>query len=704
MTFFYYEKIPIVNSSIECPLSPKGSFLQYALLQNHQLIINSLEVPLQERKYPDKYLVHSKFVKGLPSPPNEFLRGLPFVAFQKTTSKVISSSYLANKSIIYEEVTNVLLPVTAFAGVGVKGTPAAARRWPYLDDDNRWKYKNTIDYKDMDSFSYALKGKVHIEAVIDCSKISNASFTIDVKKAPLPPQIKEEDLLHNIYYEQNGKMNRVKNNLKNTGQERYDLLQFSVNNLTTQAFIHENHTTNAIIALEKRNSTQGNTKLIATVKKGATMIVPGPIKEFLVAQSEWLPLFESVTEIQNFDPNHLKGDSQAIADLQKIKKGNPGFMWYRIKLKLNGQSIVNDAHINFDKIQFVSSIVGVDTSLKPVNFIKDKLFLRMDIDLTSTTLTKTVDVGYNNMKGYYDSTSSQLLKFTIEQAKSERTTTSDNTVFLLYNDFVRRLYYTPTDSKTPLIGSVVGDRSVEVAAANPNHYKELIANKPLRATFSNDAKTKSLNILIKDIAGRDLDVVPEGAVRLPARNILLEINAKLNTTTDMLGRRRLFSAHVLVSQEQVNKPLTNPTHANINNVELLSQISTHLAGKGNRVTCKLTNVIIPTKFTTQSNFLFIEIEGWTFSRISYINNVPTRIIGFVNTSKIENFSTIQQQNVYYSIDFGKETDVGTELEVNVLDMYDIKNFTIEIKDASNSKPIQFEPGKYPMFNFEFTFY
>ena len=50
------------------------------------------------------------------------------------------------------------------------------------------------------------------------------------------------------------------------------------------------------------------------------------------------------------------------------------------------------------------------------------------------------------------------------------------------------------------------------------------------------------------------------------------------------------------------------------------------------------------------------------------------------------------------------SDPGKSFTVDITDMYDIKDFDIEIRESSDMSLIQFEVGKYPLFNIEFDFY
>ena len=195
------------------------------------------------------------------------------------------------------------------------------------------------------------------------------------------------------------------------------------------------------------------------------------------------------------------------------------------------------------------------------------------------------------------------------------------------------------------MGSLVGDRSVVSDASNPDNYHDIIKNTPVTSFIAQDAMTPSLDILIKDIGGKDLDHIIKNGVQLPARKVLLEFN-----TIKMTQRHSSDAEHVLVSQETVYKPKINPTHASINNQDLLEKIEKHLARK-RKVTCHLSNLTLPTKFVTASNYLIITVTGLNFSNKSYVDNIEYYAMGFVNLSKIENFESIQTQNVYHSVDF-----------------------------------------------------
>ena len=165
----------------------------------------------------------------------------------------------------------------------------------------------------------------------------------------------------------------------------------------------------------------------------------------------------------------------------------------------------------------------------------------------------------------------------------------------------------------------------------------------------------------------------------------------------------ILTEEVLISQEPSTTFINNPIQAVIDNADLLTKVQQHLL-RGGKISAEIINLVLPTKFTLSSNYLLIEVENWTFKEISYINSKPFYIMGFVNTSIIKDFTTIQKDDGFTSIYFGQETDPGIPVPVSITDVFDIKNFTLALRDAVTFKLIQFTPGKYPMYHLRFTFY
>ena len=184
------------------------------------------------------------------------------------------------------------------------------------------------------------------------------------------------------------------------------------------------------------------------------------------------------------------------------------------------------------------------------------------------------------------------------------------------------------------------------------------------------------------------------------KDTLISIGKDVN----MPRGRLLFSRSVLISQESTRKPVNNPIEAVIDNQELLNEVQIHLA-RGGCIVCEMVAVILPSKFTLESNYIIIDVERWAFPDVSFQNNRPYWLAGFINTSVIDNFKQIQADDIYHAISFSSgEKDPGEVTSMAVTEVYDIKNFTLAMRDATTLKLLPFSDGKYPMYHLEFKFY
>ena len=277
-----------------------------------------------------------------------------------------------------------------------------------------------------------------------------------------------------------------------------------------------------------------------------------------------------------------------------------------------------------------------------------------------------------------------------------------NVVLLLYNEYVNRIYYTPSNIITPLLGTVVAERHLP-ANHSDNYVYRNVTTKTVRGILADDVLTNQLEVLITDLGGRPLEtVLDDSDKRRPIKDILLDLNG----TDDMTSRQASFTRGVLVSQEPSRK-YNNPIEAVIDNQELLTEMRQHLA-RGGGIVCEVVEVTIPSKFAYESNYVIIDVEGWAFPNISYHNNnQPYWLAGYINLSVIKNFKQIQADDIYHAIQFTKsEMDPapGKATKMAVTDVSDIKNFSLALKDAVTLKLLQFSAGKYPMFHLEFKFY
>ena len=143
-----------------------------------------------------------------------------------------------------------------------------------------------------------------------------------------------------------------------------------------------------------------------------------------------------------------------------------------------------------------------------------------------------------------------------------------NVILLLYNKYINRLYFTPSNITTPLLGVVVGER--HLPANSPDNYVyRNVTKKTIKGIISDDVNVSHLEILITDIGGRSLEtVVDDAGKRRSIKDTLISIGKDPN----MIGRRMLFSRAVLISQEPTRYPVNNPIEAVIDNQELLNEI------------------------------------------------------------------------------------------------------------------------------------
>ena len=369
----------------------------------------------------------------------------------------------------------------------------------------------------------------------------------------------------------------------------------------------------------------------------------------------------------------------------------PREVWFKLKAG-KGKSVsmyMASVHISATRYFVTHDIYSID--------MMDSVFY--------TDTTKSLSV--NRLKTVYDlkrdavrGLSSALLTDTVLRKAKQTNKVAANTVLLLYNEYVNRIYYTPSNIITPLLGTVVAERHLPANHVDNYIYRNVTKNT-VRGILADDVSTNQLEILITDLGGRPLEtVLDDSGKRRPIKDILLDLYG----TIAMPSRRASFPRGVLVSQEPSRK-YNNPIEAVIDNQKLLIEMRQHLA-QGGRIVCEVVEVTIPSKFTYESNCVIIDVEGWAFPNVSYHNNQPHWIAGYINLSVIDNFKQTQADDIYHAIHFTKsEMDPapGKAMKMVVTDVSDIKNFTLALKDAVTLKLLQFSAGKYPMYHLEFAF-
>ena len=127
--------------------------------------------------------------------------------------------------------------------------------------------------------------------------------------------------------------------------------------------------------------------------------------------------------------------------------------------------------------------------------------------------------------------------------------------------------------------------------------------------------------------------------------------------------------------------------------------------QGGSVVAQMAAVTLPSKFTLESHYAVIDVGRWTFPDVSLQDNRPYWLAGFINTAAIENFKQVQIDDTLHTVNFGSASnDPGRPVDMVVTDVYDIKNFTLALSDATTLNLLKFSDGKYPMYHLEFKFY
>ena len=245
-------------------------------------------------------------------------------------------------------------------------------------------------------------------------------------------------MFKNIYYF--GSSNRIKKFEVTTipPYETRDLLEFT-KTYPNQKIIQLRSVSDVSISIDNRSFYY----TYAEVKKPLTFIVSDPIKEFYMGQPSLAALIESVREISPFDPSSKTNiESAAQKDLQSMKILNPRLRWYNMKFGVGKISNIDLAFIRYVNIVVDNVYTVNNTSSKRINFVKNNYSMTVPVSSQGASNEKSISIPYEQLKGYYDS--SKVIKFSAAEAKSIMIT-SANTVLFLYNEYTKKVYYTPTD-------------------------------------------------------------------------------------------------------------------------------------------------------------------------------------------------------------------------------------------------------------------
>ena len=107
--------------------------------------------------------------------------------------------------------------------------------------------------------------------------------------------------------------------------------------------------------------------------------------------------------------------------------------------------------------------------------------------------------------------------------------TSNNEVLMLYNEYMKPIYYTPANSYTPLMSMLLAEPFLPVNAKIDHSYRNVAALSDVEGSIGNDVATNYLTFFILDLGGQPIvKVFDSSGKRRPAISILLEIRSAAN--------------------------------------------------------------------------------------------------------------------------------------------------------------------------------
>ena len=360
---------------------------------------------------------------------------------------------------------------------------------------------------------------------------------------------------------------------------------------------------------------------------------------------------------------------------------SPGTKWVGKSLTLDTKSTLKNVNLPFVKnVSGPFSMTPATQIEKPLNSeVQDWIKVKFSKNQMMNTLT----AGFSDIITYLD------------PKKIKRNKAEINTIYTIYNEYLKRQYYTANRQYVPILGMFVANRVFEKDDKDKTaiKYKSVIS-EPISSNIADATQISSLDFLIKTVGGRDRAIE---TIHLPLKNILLKLNTSLGNT----GMESVTSTRSIIISAENTSNANNPTSIDNSDSAFIREIKQHIASK-KKVFCQLKYVGFPTKIKPDISMFIISVEGWTFNEVSYINGEPSRILGFVNLSKIKNFDVLRNDDVLHGVTFNSKNEWGTSSPIPVNDPDDLKSFEIEIRDQDN-KIVKFSDGKYPLFILNFYF-
>ena len=622
MVFYFYPELPITDwGSVVCPLTGKGKIARVQLRRDTTLVIHSLFVPIGNyyKSTTPAILAHSKYVKSLPEDDGGYdaiLNGKVELSWwNRYWAKRAKGGVMFNFATGSMRTTMKVIPQGIVMWPGYdKSTVGKEALYVDAADNYKWNSKKIVRMRGVKQITYR-DGTIHDPVLIDFEKFKawTGKNRHDLVKA------------YKIYYvTTGGKLESTKTNDRYDDSNKSDLEQLA--------------DTNPSYLLRRTKSTGGTNNPLTdgfvlsddgkdvTVYNDVTLYSIYPQYSAITTQPFWGRMFtlaKMTTAIWlTLSKKTDKAEKVLYEEMIALKKLWPEEQWWQLRAVKNSTPAVippivtprvDDTYLSITKY-FVTR-QALDLYFAGSAFTVDP-----NVVLSFRDNGKDMVLHLPTVKGW----SPDLLESNVALEKAKRATNT-NIIFLLYNEYVNRIYYTPSNITTPLIGTVVVERQFPKNYPDNYVYRN-ITKTPVRGIFADDVLTNQLEIQISDLGGRPLEtVLDDSDNRRPIKDILLDLNG----TDDMTSRRQpSFTRGVLVSQEPSRK-YNNPIEAVIDNQELLTEMRQHLA-RGGRIVCEVVEVTIPSKFAYESNYRHHRRGGVGFSQHILSQQQPTLLVGGVH--------------------------------------------------------------------------
>ena len=509
MVFYFYSELSITErGSIICPLTGKGKISKVELHRGTTLAIHSLFIPIGRFVYPVNILTHSTFVKDEPSGNYGGYKALIAGSLRVNRLRRYWVNLAANGNSLNTRTTLMTTkmvidkPLQDIVMRSGYDRSSIDRETSYVDafDNYRWKYKQLLRMDGVKTISYLDKMiKDHPPVIFDFEK---SQITVTNRKYTLIT-------LDKVFYETtDGDLRSTVTNPRYTSNKS-DLVQLA---LTNPSYL-------------VRQTTVGSKDQDGLVLEGGrlsvyndiTLYCINPQKVFLMLQPFWLGFF-TVSNMGIADWLYLSTmkNASVYAEMVALRdKHWPRETWFKLKAgKGNSNSMWNTSapHISATKYFVTYDIYSID--------ITDSVFYT---DTTKSLSVNSLNTVYDLKQDDVRGLSSALVTDTVVRKAKETYKPTANTVLLLYNEYVNRIYYTPSNITTPLLGTVVVERKLAVNSSDTYVYKNITKNT-VRGIITDNVLTQELEILISDLDGRLLESVLDNSnKRRSLKDILLDL-------------------------------------------------------------------------------------------------------------------------------------------------------------------------------------